>query len=206
MWRDTISLKFLGVTQNYDNFLLRNELPNDRRRVFQYCCECLALDKQPYLRSEWKSALVTHCLKHSSLLQQNCPTCKQPITVSRACGQALDKCFSCLSSLSSSERDKTNILGREYSRYQEELYRLFRCQTFTLFQTTTFINFLSDCARVFEGYRRRSLFINYAKQAMDIDLKPLSRAFVVATPRERYAAQTMMLQTKYKFTSPNQWG
>jgi hypothetical protein len=74
-----------------------------RMHGMQYCPRCLAEDKQPYFRREWRLAFVTVCTKHLCLLYDACPRCDAVVNFHRdelgarnkqvATGMA--RCFSC---------------------------------------------------------------------------------------------------------------
>lgn len=45
----------------------------------QYCCECLATDRFPYLRQTWRLAFMTCCPIHRRWLLDRCPICGAPV-------------------------------------------------------------------------------------------------------------------------------
>ena len=49
----------------------------------QICPLCLAEDKEPFYRKEWRLSWVTVCTRHNSLLLDRCPGCQAPIVFHR---------------------------------------------------------------------------------------------------------------------------
>ena len=45
----------------------------------QFCPRCLATDKHPYFRREWRLATRLTCEKHSTRLRDRCTACNQPV-------------------------------------------------------------------------------------------------------------------------------
>ncbi len=50
----------------------------------QICTACLADDKTPYYRVDWRLSFVTVCLRHRQLLVDRCPTCAKPFDILKA--------------------------------------------------------------------------------------------------------------------------
>jgi hypothetical protein len=69
----------------------------------QYCPACLAEDKEPYFRCEWRLAFVTVCTSHRRLLLDACPCCDAPINFhrdelgerSKQVATGMARCFRC---------------------------------------------------------------------------------------------------------------
>jgi hypothetical protein len=50
-----------------------------RNGGLQFCPKCIANDKQPYFRQQWRLAWHTSCSKHLCYLYDRCPQCNFPI-------------------------------------------------------------------------------------------------------------------------------
>lgn len=73
-----------------------------RNRGLQYCPACLAEDKIPYFRKQWRFAWHTACEKHQCALLDRCPACDAPIEPHRlfAEDRHVSVCASCKADLS----------------------------------------------------------------------------------------------------------
>lgn len=73
-----------------------------RNRGLQYCPACLAEDKTPYFRKQWRFAWHTACEKHQCALLDRCPACDAPIEPHRlfAEDRHVGVCASCKADLS----------------------------------------------------------------------------------------------------------
>ncbi len=69
----------------------------------QYCPRCLAEDKEPYFRRQWRLGFVTVCTKHRCLLFDSCPRCDAAINFhrdelgerSKQVATGMSRCFMC---------------------------------------------------------------------------------------------------------------
>ncbi len=69
----------------------------------QYCPHCLAEDKEPYFRRDWRLAFITCCIKHCTQLLDRCAECKEPVNYRKGIYGSLNSppiggltlCYSC---------------------------------------------------------------------------------------------------------------
>ena len=54
-----------------------------KRFGLQYCSSCLAEDREPYYRREWRLAFNVFCEKHQLLLRDRCPSCGAAVNFHR---------------------------------------------------------------------------------------------------------------------------
>ncbi|MFA9441802.1 TniQ family protein [Uliginosibacterium sp. sgz301328] len=76
--------------------------PRNRRRVgrMQYCPVCLAEDKDPFFRLQWRFAWHCICVRHGCQLLETCPHCGASLEPHRAkASDRVDSCTACRESL-----------------------------------------------------------------------------------------------------------
>jgi len=62
----------------------------------QVCPSCLAEDREPYFRAQWRPSFNTVCSKHRRMMVDRCPGCSNPINLPNAVtGASLARCGSC---------------------------------------------------------------------------------------------------------------
>lgn len=69
----------------------------------QFCPLCLVEDERPFVRRSWRMAFYTECDKHHVLMQDRCPSCKEPWTYfrgelgdrDRVSAQGINVCSNC---------------------------------------------------------------------------------------------------------------
>ncbi|PTM50321.1 TniQ family protein [Phreatobacter oligotrophus] len=59
----------------------------------QYCPHCLSSDERPYLRKQWRLAVMSVCVVHSQVLLDRCSRCASPLMPFRS--RALHVCWNC---------------------------------------------------------------------------------------------------------------
>lgn len=52
--------------------------------LYQFCGQCLATDKIPYLRLEWRFKHWQYCPIHRNPLSTKCPSCSKPLAMHRS--------------------------------------------------------------------------------------------------------------------------
>lgn len=77
--RDTARVH-AGLTR-YGNLLLRRRDGRDQHDVLQFCPKCLAEDKVPFFRKDWRFAHVVSCPVHAISLHDRCPGCTTTLVI-----------------------------------------------------------------------------------------------------------------------------
>lgn len=92
-----------------------------RRPHMQYCPLCLATDRVPYYRKQWRTAIVTFCVVHNVMLRDRCPKCQSPVMFHRQeMGDrlatpihGLSRCSTCSFDLSLAVAEKALVLDKQ---------------------------------------------------------------------------------------------
>lgn len=74
-WTFSKSLRLYDCDSKY--YLMRYK----RRRRSRFCPLCLQEDEIPYFRMEWRLKLCVSCPIHECLLEEDCHSCRRPITL-----------------------------------------------------------------------------------------------------------------------------
>ncbi len=100
-------------------WILRRHLNMRPQRCFglQFCPWCLASDKDPYFRREWRLAFVVLCPTHRALLLDRCQDCGAAVCYERQSPKRLDttggwmlaQCYRCRADLRDSATDCYHI-------------------------------------------------------------------------------------------------
>lgn len=62
----------------------------------QFCPECLAEDREPHMRLEWRLSFVAVCARHRRILSDACPKCGEPISaMAQPSGGNMSRCAGC---------------------------------------------------------------------------------------------------------------
>jgi hypothetical protein len=92
-----------------------------RRPHMQYCSLCLADDRVPYFRKQWRTAITTFCVVHDVMLRDRCPDCQAPVMFYRQeMGDRwampvhqLSRCSSCSFDLTTATAEKALVLDKQ---------------------------------------------------------------------------------------------
>lgn len=76
--------KITGKTKTPFVQSLGNYCHIKRNGGLRFCPHCLNEDKEPYFRKYWRLSFYTACTKHNVFLQDRCPKCKTPLTLSKS--------------------------------------------------------------------------------------------------------------------------
>jgi hypothetical protein len=81
-----------------------------RNGGLQFCPHCLAEDKKPYYRLNWRFAWHTACAGHQCGLLDECPTCHAPVEPHRltAMDDGVAICFACKADLRAATATQAN--------------------------------------------------------------------------------------------------
>lgn len=87
-----------------------------RRGGMQFCPECLATDRDPYYRIQWRFAWHTGCERHGCGLLDRCWECKAPLEPHRllAIDGHIAKCATCSKDLRSARPITWSATAREF--------------------------------------------------------------------------------------------
>ena len=101
--------------------------PNESRRLYgqQFCPHCLADDKRPYLRLDWRLSFVSACPRHRTVLIDRCPNCRAPLrAMGLPLGGALHICGTCGTNLTQGKNEREDRASRPLLNAQKALLDL----------------------------------------------------------------------------------
>lgn len=92
-----------------------------RRAHMQYCPLCLASDRVPYFRKQWRTAIATFCVLHNVMLCDRCPNCQAPVMFYRqemgdrwaTPEHSLSRCSTCSFDLSRAAVEEALVLDKQ---------------------------------------------------------------------------------------------
>jgi hypothetical protein len=91
----------------------------------QYCPMCLANDRKPYFRLQWRFAWHVVCSRHRCALLDRCPHCHTPIEPHRlvAANESIAICANCKSDLRSTQIPPADAAALEFQESADEVIR-----------------------------------------------------------------------------------
>ncbi|RUM92360.1 MAG: hypothetical protein DSZ27_04085 [Thiomicrospira sp.] len=111
----------------------------------QFCPECLKEDKEPYFRTQWRTAFHTFCPKHNVMMHDHCPCCGEPVIFQRIelgkgndeVGQdkSLSTCFNCGFDLAKSKVESVSFYNADIESNWRNLLAAIQQDQLTKYQT-----------------------------------------------------------------------